>query len=319
MLKRMSIRKIMVSTLALFALLLLYIMPDAKEDNSYSLSTNNIEYIYDNTKEVIYTLDKNNYIARTTIKGCNCNTEEKIKNIIETIEIEGKNSNNIPNGFRAILPEGTEVLNIDLKDKVLTINFSKELLDIKEEYEEKMIESLIYTLTSIEGIDKIIIKVEGKTLSKLPKSKKILKTVLDKSYGINKIYDITYPTNIDMYTLYYVSKYNNEEYYVPVTKYVNNENKDKIKVIINELSTSPTYENNLMSYLNSNTNLINYNLDNDTLILNFDNSIYNNNKNILEEVVYTISLSFNDNYNIKEVIFKANDEEIYKKNTKTIE
>ena len=37
-----------------------------------------------------------------------------------------------------------------------------------------MLESIIYTLTSIDGIDKVIIKVEGKTLEKLPNSKKII-------------------------------------------------------------------------------------------------------------------------------------------------
>ena len=100
--------------------------------------------------------------------------EDRIKNIIETLVIDGKNSNNIPNGFRSIIPEGTEILSLDLKDKILTINFSKELLDIKEEYEEKMIESIIYSLTSIEGIDKVIIKVEGKTLEKLPDRKSVV-------------------------------------------------------------------------------------------------------------------------------------------------
>ena len=318
MLKKISIRKIMVSSLALFALLLIYIMPD-KQENNYSLSKNNINYVYDNAKEVIYTLDKNNLVARATIKGYNNNIEEKIKNNIESLIIEGKNSNLIPNGFRPILPSGTEILNLDLKDKVLTINFSNELLDINEEYEEEMIESIIYTLTSIEGIEKVIIKVEGKTLEKLPQSGKILKTVLDKNYGINKTYDIASPYNIDTYTVYYVSKYKNEEYYVPVTKYVNNENKDKIKVIIDELSSSPTYENNLMSYVNKDINLINYKLENEILTLNFDNSLYSNNTQILEEVIYAISLSLNDNYNIKEIVFKVNNKEIYKKNTKTIE
>ncbi len=321
MLKRMSLRKITVASLALFALLLLYLMPDSKEEAKYTLSNNNIEYIYNNTKEVVYLLDSNNYVARTTIKGCECNTLETAKDLTESLIIDGKNNNSIPNGFRAIIPSGTEVLNLDLKDKTLTINFSKELLDIKEEYEDKMLESIIYTLTSIDGIDKVIIKVEGKTLEKLPNSKKILSTTLDKSYGINKKYDIVTPTNIDSYTIYYVSKYNDNEYYVPVTKYVNKDKIDKVKVIINELSSSPIYENNLMSYLNSDTSLINYTQENDILKLNFDDSIYSskNSNNILEEVIYTISLSLNDTYNIKEVIFEVNNKEIYKKSLKTIE
>ena len=320
MLKKITIRKITVSTLALIVLLLIYMMPDSTNNNEYSLSTNNIEYVYTNTKEVIYTLDRNNYIARILINSNKEKIEDKVKYIIETLVIDGKNSNNIPNGFRGILPAGTEVLGLDLKDKILTINFSKEILDIKDEYEEKMIESIVYSLTSIEGIDKIIIKVEGKILEKLPKSGKIINNILDKHYGINKKYNIVTPKDIDSYTVYYVSKYNNQEYYVPITKYINKDDNDKIKVIINELKTSPIYEENLMSYLSTEVNLINYEYKDSTMILNFDNALYNNRgNNILEEVIYTISLSLENNYNIKEVVFEVEGKEIYKKDIKTIE
>ena len=59
----------------------------------------------------------------------------------------------------------------------------------------------------------------------------------------------------------------------------------------------------------------------DILKLNFDESIYNdkNSNNILEEVIYTISLSANDNYDVEEVVFLVNDAEIYKKSLKTLE
>ena len=40
---------------------------------------------------------------------------------------------------------------------------------------------------------------------------------------------------------------------------------------------------------------------------------------ILEEVIYTISLSLNDNYNVKEVNFLVNNKEICKNLTKTLE
>ena len=68
-----------------------------------------------------------------------------------------------------------------------------------------MIESIIYTLTSIDGIDKVIIKVEGEVLNKLPNSKTNIPTVLDKSYGINKSYDLSNLNDILSYTTYYTS------------------------------------------------------------------------------------------------------------------
>lgn len=319
MLKRMSIRKISVATLALFSLLLLYLMP-SNQELEYTLS-DKVEYEYSNSNTIVYLMDSNDYIARTTIPGKEKDPVKQAQNAIETLIIDSSKAEEVPNGFRGIIPAGTEIKEISLDNQTLVVNFSKELLDINEKYEEKMIESIVYTTTSVEGINNILIKVEGNDLKELPKSKKTLAMPLDKKYGINKNYEITTTRDIDSYTVYYVSSYNDSEYYVPVTKYINKQNKDKVKIIINELSASPIHETNLMSYLNANTSLINYEQDGDTFNLNFNDAILENKSSnkILEEVIYTISLSLNDNYNVKEVNFLVNNKEICKNLTKTLE
>jgi len=321
MLRQMSIRKIMVASFTLVILFLLYLVPIDKNNNELELKTDNIEYVYPNNLAVIYLLDSNDYVARTLITSCNCDSTDKAKDLIEGLIIDGKKSNIIPNGFRSIIPSGTTIKDIALENKILTIDFSKELLEINSEYEEKMIESIIFTLTNIEGIDKVIIKVEGEILDKLPYSKKILPTVLDKDYGINKNYELVSINDIESYTLYYVNSYNDNYYYVPVTKYVNNKDQDKIKVIIEELATSPVYETSLMSFLNVSTKLLDYEITDNTLRLNFNNMILHDvtNNNILEEVIYTIGLSMNDNLDIEEVVFMVENEEIYNFFPKTIE
>ena len=321
MIKKMSIRKIMVSTLTLFILLIIYLMPDSIDEKEISLTNDNIEYIYSNTLETIYLLDSNDYVVRTKIDSCKCEGVEKAKDLINGLIIDGTKSNIIPNGFKSIIPPGTSIKDISLDNGILTIDFSKDLLEIKKEYEEKMIESIVYTLTSIDGIDKVIIKVEGEVLDKLPISGKTLPTYLDKDYGINKIYDLTSMKDIDSYTLYYVNTYNDNSYYVPVTKYINNDSQDKIKVIIEELYSAPIYETTLMSFLNSNTKLLDYKLEDGKLTLNFSEDILSDvtTNNILEEVIYTISLTMNDNYGVEEVIFLVEDEEIYKSLIKDIE
>lgn len=321
MLKKMSIRKIMVSTLTLFILLIIYLMPDSIDEKEISLTNDNIEYIYSNTLETIYLLDSNDYVARTKIDSCKCEGVDKARDLINGLIIDGTKSNIIPNGFKSIIPTGTSVKDISLDNGILTIDFSKDLLEITKEYEEKMIEAIVYTLTSIDGIDKVIIKVEGEVLDKLPISGKTLPTYLDKDYGINKIYDLTSMKDINSYTLYYVNTYNDNSYYVPVTKYINNDSQDKIKVIIEELYSAPIYETTLMSFLNSNTKLLDYKLKDGKLTLNFSEDILSDvtTNNILEEVIYTISLTMNDNYGVEEVIFLVEDEEIYKSLIKDIE
>lgn len=313
-------RKLVVFILTIFVLFLIYLIP-ANDDNEYNLSFDNIEYVYTNTKATLYLLDSNDYVARTSVSGCDCDVLGEARNSLKKLIVGESWDNDMPNGFRAIIPTGTEIIDMSLDDKVLTVNFSDEILNVNSKYEEKMISAIVYTLTSIDGIDKVSIKVSGNDLDKLPNSGKRLDSILDKGYGINKSYDISTVHDIDSYTVYYVSSYNDDTYYVPVTKYVNNTNRDKVKVIIDELSSSPIHEDNLMSYLNANTNLINYDLDNDILKLNFDKYILNDSESnkILEEVIYTISLSFLDNYNVREVDFLINDEEIYKNELKTLE
>ena len=312
MLKKIYTRKIMVATLALFALFLLYLMPN-NEKLDYKIKNTSLEYEYSNQKEVIYLLDTNGYVARTTIKSENLDPKETALDVAKVLIIDGEKSHIIPNGFRAIIPAGTEILGLNLENKTLTINFSKDLLNINEKDEEKMIEAIIYSLTSIEGIDKVTIQVEGKTLENLPHSKKNITFPQDKKYGINKKYDLTTTSSIESYTVYYVCQQNDDQYYVPVTKYINNKGEDKIKIIVDELSTSPIYETNLMSYLDTNVVLKDYSLEENQLKLNFNEAILSdNNKHILEEVIYTLGLSMEENYNVKTVMLFVNNQEIYK-------
>ena len=319
MLKRMSIKKIMVSSLAIFILLVIYLIPDNRKE--IELSNNGIEYVYDNIKSIIYLVDSDDYVARTSISTCKCDGKDKAKDLLDGLIIGGSKSSIIPNGFRSIIPTGTSVKNIELKDKVITIDFSKEFLDVNEKEEKKMIEAIIYTLTSIDGIDKVIIKVEGEVLNRLPSGTNI-PTMLDRSYGVNKSYDLVNTSNIESYTVYYVNEYNDNKYYVPVTKYVNGKNEDPIRVIIKELSSSPIYETNLMSYLNASTLLNNYELSGSNLKLNFNELLLNDldENNILEEVIYTISLSLNDMYSdLETVSFYVEDNEMYNLNINEIE
>lgn len=315
MLKKMILKKILVTMLTLIIFLLIYLMP-SNESNKVMEVKQNLEYTYDTYIETIYLLDNTDYVARTHIKGINSSSKTNIAtDLLEGLIVEGKKSNIIPNGFKAIIPSGTKVLDVKLEDKVLTVNFSRELLEINAKYEEKMLEAIIYTLTSIDGIDKVKILVEGSPLDKMPNSKNNLPTLLDKSYGINKVYELTNTKDIDSYTVFYVNSFNNNYYYVPVTKYINNNNQDKIKVIISELTSKPTYESNLMSFLNVNTKLLNYEIKDNTIRLNFNNLILSDivNNSILEEVIYTISLSLNSELNVNEVIFMVENEEICKK------
>ena len=69
----------------------------------------------------------------------------------------------------------------------------------------------------------------------------------------------------------------------------------------------------LISLLNQDTELINYQIEDEIMTLNFNNNIFNNEK-LLEEVTYTISESVFDNYDVKSIIFQVEGEHVITKN-----
>jgi len=319
MLKRKMIRKIIIATSALFALFLIYLIP--KEENEVDLQIEqNLEYLdlQVNTNS-IYLLDNYSYLGKTNVVVNSTSVEDKVKELVEVLISGGNGENKIPSGFKSILPSETKILSVKYENKLVKIDFSKDILDINKDLEEKMIEALIYTITSVEDVEKVIIYVEGSILSKLPQTGIVLPSTLDRNFGINKTFEFTKTTDINQVTVYYLNKHNNDYYYVPVTKYLN-DNRDKIKIIIDELSTSSAYNTNLISYLNSNAELLAIEEQPDILELTFNSYIFSDvdTKDILEEVIYTICLSIKDNYNTEQVVINVDNEEIYQTVLKTI-
>ncbi len=301
MLRKSSIRRIMLATLALFLLLIIYFFPTAP---SISESLSYIE----KEEMPIFLVDNMEYIARTSIVKNSDNTDDLIKEVIESLTIGSNKSNYIREGFKAVIPEGTKILDIKLENNILTINFSKEFLNVSQDTEEKMLEAIIYSLTEIDSVKKIKILVEGEPLTNLPNSNKKIPELLDKNYGINKIYNLDSIKDTSKTTIYYLSKYNDYYYYVPVTK-ISNENLEKAEIIINELKTTPIYHTNLISYLAASTNLTNYEILENSISLSFDNHLLAgiDDEDMLEEVKYAISLSIRDSYGIDEVIFNISE------------
>ncbi|MDD7150182.1 MAG: GerMN domain-containing protein [Mycoplasma sp.] len=297
MLKKNALRRICISTFSLFIVLLLCIFPN--NETSYPEEIISINEL----TMPLYIKDQNGYVARTNIIKKKDNDIEYIINLLTKGSLY---ENYLPVNFEPLIPENTKLLNYSLNDKVLKLNFSKEFLLVKENDEEKMIESLIYSLCELESIDKILIYVENKKLNELPNSKVKLPVSLDKSYGINKVYDIKSFKNVTKTTIYYASKTDDLTYYIPITKITNND-ANAVEIIVKELKTSPIYESNLISFLNASYELKNYEIMENSVNMSFDNKMLLNlnDENITEKVKYTLSLSIRDTLG-KDVSIKIN-------------
>ena len=296
MLKKAIKKRIIITFITLFILVLIYLIPVNKEFNKTTNLNNNINYIY------LLNEDK---LIRTSMIS---NEKDIIKKSIEIINNLKENNNNYySDKLKPIIPKNTKIIDISLDNNLLKINFSKELLEVSKDLEEKLIESLIYSLTENNDIDSIMIFIEGKTLLKLPNSNINLPPILTRNYGINKIYDLTSLNNISKVTIYYYKSIDDKYNAVPVTLFTNN-NDNKIDIIIKELKSSSIYQTNLVSFLSNNTKLLDYEIEENKIKLNFNNPLLDNfyNESLLEEVKYALSNSIKDSLNIKEVTLMIN-------------
>lgn len=296
MIKNIVLRRFCIASLLLFVAFVLYSYP--KELNQ------NIDSYFE--KHNIYLIDLNNFVAMTEINVQNSNDiNYLIENTISCLTI-GSTCDTA--GFRKVIPSNTKLLDYSVNENILKINFSNHFLNVTIQDEEKMLESIIFSLTEIYGINKIMFFVEGVLLDKLPNSSKKLDIYLDRSFGINKVYDLNTFKNTNMVTIYYLD--NNNSYFVPVS-YVSN-NDSKLEIIIKSLKTNSYPIGNLSSMLDYQVELIDYVLEEDELTLNFNNFLMNmvDDGVLNEEVKYAIYYSIKDTFGINNLIFSINDKQI---------
>lgn len=296
MLKNKLKKKLFLIISSIIVILIIWIFPTKKLEN-----INNEKNSY--KESYIYLIDPNNYVSRVNVILKENNEINKIKEVINYLIIDGNKSNYIKEGFKQVIPKDTKILSIDLDNNIVKINFSKEFINISNDNVDNVISSIIYSITSLNNNYKVSIYVDGNILNKLPNNE-VIDSTLDRSYGINKISNINHITGITKTTIYYLSKYNDYYYYVPITL-VDNNGDDKIKIIVEQMASKSIYNTNLISYIKD-IRKMNYEIKNDYIVLNLSNNVFSS-SDLIEETIYTLNLSIKDNYNVEKVVYYLND------------
>ena len=297
MIKKYAMNKIFVSTLIFGLLLLFYLVPSPSFEVEINEKDDNKEF-----ENVVYLLDDDNYVSRVISYYDETDIDKVIRNKINILINGDKNLDN----FYSLIPKKTILKDISVNKDNVYLNFSKEFLNVNKYIEESMVESIVYTLTEINGINNVYINVDGENLVMLPNSKKVIPYPLTRSFGINKKYDLDSLNGIDKTIVYFVKKNDSGEYYVPITK-VSNLSSSKIDIIIDELKSTVNAQDNLSSFISDNVVLEENKIIDDKINLVFNEYIFSDSskKTILEEVKYVVSQSIFDNLDVKEVIFST--------------
>lgn len=296
MLKNKLKKRIFLIISSLLIISIIYLFPTKKIE-----TINNVKKNY--KEAYIYLLDQNNYVARVNIILNENDNLNKIKEIVNYLTIDGNKSNYIKEGFTPIIPKKAKLLSVDIDNNIVKLNFSKELLNTPDNKIDQLISSLIYSITSLNNDYKLSIYIEGNILTKLPNNK-LIDPILDRSYGINKVFNVNNIVGTTKTTIFYLSKQDDYYYYIPITL-VNNNQDDKIKIIIEEMASKSVYNTNLISYIKDIKKAA-YEIKNDYIILNLNSNNFSS-KELIEETIYTFNLSIKENYNINKVVYYIDD------------
>ena len=273
----------------MFIILTIYTIPNTDKKENVLRTNLEIEEITNLNTDIIYLLNKNNYLVKTDVFIDSNKLNTKIKRIINYLTID---NNKVPINLSGYIPKNTKLIDFNIEDHSLVLNFSKEIENTNEE--ELMITGIVYSMLELDEINEVSFLIEGKPYKNYNN--------LNKKIGINKDILYTQRKDIDKVVVYYLDK--TDSYYVPVTKYLNN-NKDKIEVIVEELKNT---KKDLISYINYNTKLLNYNEEANLLVLNFSKELKDNNEEANEKILNTISYSVFDNYDVNMVMFQIEGE-----------
>ena len=307
MLKRRFLRKIFVTSSIAVIILLIYLMPSVV-DNNNNFSTS-VEYV-NLTNNVIYLEDEDGLLVESYVAIVDNDIISKVKELIKNLSSASKDI--IPNGLNSVMPNNIELIDVKYDENIIELNFSKELLELDNKKLIRLVEAITFTILDLDNVNGISIYVDGTNINNFNDK---IPGVLTKDFGINKKYHFKKTDNIIKYVIYYSKEIENSNYYVPITKYVNSDN-NKINIVIEDLSSNYIYQPNLISVVKEKLELIDYKIDDNILVLNFNNAIFANDSEVKEEVVYPVISTIFSNFDVESVIFQANGEEILKKTAK---
>ena len=225
-------------------------------------------------------IDKEEGVAKAAIKSM--------------IDNEANREGLKPLGLYPIIPEGTEILGVDIKDGIAVIDFNSKLLEYKTELEERNIfAGIVYSLTEFKTITGVRILINGYVKEKLKYSGDISGNLRRNNILINstKLNSDNKTMKLDVYLFKYLD--DKQEYLLPVSMEYIGINDDMLPVqIVRALSKQPE-DDSLYTQMPENVELVDCDIEDKVVTLDFNKEIkkYGGNareEGLLKQILYTM-------------------------------
>lgn len=243
----------------------------------------------------IYARDEHNMVAPIIVTMEK--TQSVAKKALEYMVEGGPAQGHMPSGFSSILPKGTTIHGINVKEnKTAVVDFSQEFTGYNIQDERKMLEAVTWTLTSFPTIDQVEIYVDGHKLTEMPHNGTPLDGSLSREMGINL--EISKGVNVGQstpVTLYFLSENQaGESYYVPVTRLISR-TEELEKAVIEQLIAGPDEQRGLAGVMTPGAELIDINKGSDLITVNFSEALLGPDHKAPAEALKAVVLSLTEN------------------------
>lgn len=269
---------------------------DAEEDHAAAKDVSRI----------LYLIDQNGLVVPQEVSLPAPESKEVAKQVLEYLVQDGPVTSLLPNGFQAVLPSGTEIIDLNLEsDGTLVVNVSEDFKTYQAENEKKILEAMTFTLTQFENVERVKLWIEGEEQNAMPVNGTPISEGYSRVDGIN-----VHQTNgVDLMeskatTLYFPMQGEEEVYFVPVTQHVEVDEDNPQKSVVQALMEGPAFDLPLQHFINTGAQLTAEPVMEDGIIsLTFNENILTNSEQsmIADEVMQSLVMTLTEQENIEAV------------------
>lgn len=276
-------------------------LPGAADPNAVSPGDLPVAEQQGSVDRMVYLLDGNGYVVPVSMTLPK--SDGAAKQVLTYMVKGGPVETLLPEGFHAVLPEGTKVLGMTIKDGTATVDFSPEFKKYAPNEEQKIIDAITRSLTEFKSIKNISIWVNGTPLSEMPSDHTPI-FALNREHGINvELADNAAPGRTTPVTLYFQAQANDKQsYYVPVTRLIP-QTEDVTKAVVEELIKGPKNDSVLFSSFMPSTKILDVKNNNGTVVINLSKDVlkFDSGKEANPEAMESLVLSLTENTGVKQV------------------
>ncbi|WP_130860105.1 GerMN domain-containing protein [Gracilibacillus phocaeensis] len=261
---------------------------------------------------VLYLIDQNGLVVPQEMELPAPASKEVAKQVLQYLVQDGPVTAMLPSGFQAVLPAGTEIIDLNLEeDGTMVVNVSEEFANYQAEDEDKIIESMTHTLTEFKNVDRVKLWINGEEQQTMP----VNGTPLTQGYSRDEGINVHQATGIDLMeseaaTLYFPMQGDEMVYFVPVTQHIEMDQDQTEQSIVQALMEGPAFDLPLENYINHGSELTAApTLDDGTLSLTFNENILSNSEKgvIADEVLQSIVLTLTEQEGVQAVQVSVED------------